>query len=605
MKKKQLKTKYFKLLETTPDGILIADSKGFIVFINHQIEQLFGYSKDELLNQKVEFLIPERLKENHERFRDNYIDHPTPRVMETGRELYAKKKDGSEFLVEIGLTPIIIDNETYISASIRNMSEKIKNRKQFKDLLDTSIDAMLLIDKNRVIREINKQAEMLFDYSRSEILSQDVALLIPEHFVQEYAKHQNDLFINKKTIVIGIEMEIFGKKKKGEQFPVEISLTTIEMEHETLISAIIRDITSRKAFEQQLKESEQRFKSLVDIAIDSIITLDDQGKILSYNHASETIFGYSSEYILSKSINMLLADTNNLEIRKAIANHSENNSFFEKYHKILCTRQNGQTFPAEVSLSRMKSKENTLFIWILRDITERERLNKMKTEFVSTVSHELRTPLTSIKGAISLILIGKGDQISEEMQNLLEMANRNADRLTLLINDILDLEKIEGDKMVFKMETIDLVQFIPLIVQSDLVYAQQFHVTLECDIPFDKLFIVSDKQRLMQVLTNLLSNAVKFSYPQGVVTVKVERINDKIRISVVDHGCGIPATFQTKLFEKFVQVDSSNTRKKGGTGLGLSIAKMITQKLGGTIGFTSKEGKGSTFYIELDEKIES
>lgn len=597
-----LMVKNQELIEATPDAIVVANEQGEIVLVNSQVERLFGYKKEELLGQQIELLIPERFREIHKAHRKHFYQFPQERKMGEGRELLARRKDGSEFFVDVALNPLVIEGTTFVSAAIRDISDQLKTKKRFKDLLDLYIDAVVLIDNQGKIQEVNKQAEYLFGYSRNEMLSQHVKLLVPEQFPNDYLAHINDLFVNRQKRISGLDMTLHGKRKDGSQFPTEITLAPLDMEQETLVSAIVRDITSRKAFERQLRESEQLFRLLVDVAIDSILTVDDQGTILSYNNASETIFGYPQQYIIGKNIILLLDRVNSNELRSALQypENPENQIFFEKYHKIICKRENGETFPAEVSIGRTVFEEKPIYIWILRDITERERLTKMKTEFVSTVSHELRTPLTSINGAIGLILMGKGGKLTPEMKNLVDIAHRNSERLVLLVNDILDVEKIEADKMTFNTETVDLVDLIPAILESDRVYADKFHVNLTSDIPFQTLKIKTDRQRLTQVITNLLSNAVKFSPPQETVKVKVERRQEKVRISVIDRGPGIPHNFQAKLFQKFVQVDSSDNRQRGGTGLGLVIAKAIIQKLGGTIGFKSETGKGSTFYIELD-----
>ncbi|MEI8365531.1 MAG: PAS domain-containing sensor histidine kinase [Parachlamydiaceae bacterium] len=592
----------FPLFDSIEDGIIVSDNLGKIILINKYAEKLLGYQREELIGSLIEVLVPDRFTKIHKEHKQNYFQHPQIREMGHGRELYAKRKDGSEFLVEIGLSPVTIDDVHCVCATMRDISERVKTRKRFKDLLDLFLDAVILMDEQGNIQEVNAQAEHLFGYQYDEVISKKIELLVPEKFPEDYQNVIKDLFVKNQKKIMGTDMILHGKRKDGSQFPTEITLNPLEMEQETLIAAIVRDITSRKQFERQLFESEQRFHSLVDVAIDSILTVDDQGLILFYNNASETIFGYSRQYILGKSIHVLLSDLNNHDILNALKfpDQAENKKFFEKYHNILCKRENGEIFPAEVSIGRISFEGKPVFTWILRDITDRQRLIKMKSEFISTVSHELRTPLTSINGAIGLILMGKGGKISPEMRTFVEIAHRNSERLVLLVNDILDVEKIEADKMAFNMETVDLVKVLKNIMENDRVYADSFQVSLAYDCPYKSLMLKTDTQRLTQVITNLLSNAIKFSSPKETVTLKVEQQKNKVRISIIDHGPGIPKAFQPKLFQKFVQLDSSDNRKRGGTGLGLAIAKMITQKLGGTIGFKSQEGKGSTFYIELD-----
>ncbi len=229
---------------------------------------------------------------------------------------------------------------------------------------------------------------------------------------------------------------------------------------------------------------------------------------------------------------------------------------------------------------------------------EARHANKIKSEFLATMSHELRTPLTSIQGALGLLLGGVAGQLLEKAAALIEIAHRNSDRLVRLINDILDIEKIEAGKMVFDLRRHDLTLLIQQAIETNKAYAGTFGVTLVFQAPDDGGEVLVDADRFAQVLANLLSNAAKFSPEHGAVEVSCTRIEDRIRIVVADHGPGIAEEFRPRLFEKFSQADSSDTCQKGGTGLGLSICKAIVEKMGGEIGYETRIG-GAAFYFEL------
>lgn len=236
---------------------------------------------------------------------------------------------------------------------------------------------------------------------------------------------------------------------------------------------------------------------------------------------------------------------------------------------------------------------------VVHDVTELKRAEKLKREFVSIVSHELRTPLTSIRGSLGLLTSGFLGSFSEKAKKLLEIANNNCERLLLLINDILDIEKIEAGKMEFQFKSINLKQIIEEAVDANKMYAEKYSVSLQIKYPKKKLMVNVDTGRLMQVLANLLSNACKFSPPNSTVMIEVKRLDEKVRVSVIDNGVGISEEFQSRVFQKFSQADSSDTRRKGGTGLGLNISKSIIEEMGGTLNFISKPNQGSTFYFEL------
>ena len=233
-------------------------------------------------------------------------------------------------------------------------------------------------------------------------------------------------------------------------------------------------------------------------------------------------------------------------------------------------------------------------------LSQAQQANIAKSEFLSTVSHELRTPLTSIRGSLGLILNGVKGDLPGKLNDLLAIASNNTERLLFLINDILDIQKIESGNMSFRIQPVDVVDLVQRAVRDDEPYARQagVKVLIRCATD-DVRYTAVDPERIVQVLNNLISNAIKFSPAGGVVEVAVEIEDERFRLSVTDTGPGIPQEFQHKLFDKFTQADSSDTRRHGGTGLGLSIAKAILEKHGSEILYTTAADRGTTFYFHL------
>jgi signal transduction histidine kinase len=238
---------------------------------------------------------------------------------------------------------------------------------------------------------------------------------------------------------------------------------------------------------------------------------------------------------------------------------------------------------------------------VVRDITDSKNIERMKNEFISTVSHELRTPLTSIRGALGLIVGGIAGEIPPKVRAMVEIASKNSDRLIRLINDILDIEKIESGEMIFNFQPVELTPLLEYVIEINRAYGQQFDVTFTLESPIADAWIYADSDRLIQVLTNLLSNAAKFSPTGAQVLISIARRGEMLRIAVHDRGPGIPAAFRARLFQKFAQADASDARQKGGTGLGLSISKAIVEKLGGQIDVMLAPDAGSIFFIDLPE----
>ncbi len=245
--------------------------------------------------------------------------------------------------------------------------------------------------------------------------------------------------------------------------------------------------------------------------------------------------------------------------------------------------------------------ERGLIYAVARDVQDQKEVEQMKNDFVSVVSHELRTPLTSIRGSLGLLAGGVAGPLPEKARSLVEIAAKNSERLGRLINDILDIEKMESGRVGFRFAPVELGPLVEQAVESNRAYAETYGVELRTAGALPEARVWADADRLLQVMANLLSNAAKFSPPGEVVEVGVERLEGSLRVEVTDHGKGIPPELRPRLFEKFVQADASSTRQKGGTGLGLSISKAIVERHRGAIGFESEPGVATTFFFDLPE----
>ena len=352
--------------------------------------------------------------------------------------------------------------------------------------------------------------------------------------------------------------------------------------------------------------SERRQRSILENMVDGLITIDDKGHIQSFNSAAVNLFGYKANEVMGLNIKMLMPEPYQSEHDGYLDNYNQTGKkkIIGIGREVEGLRKDGSIFPLELAVSEMVVAGEAVFTGVVRDITERKQMDKMKNEFISTVSHELRTPLTSIRGSLGLLSSGTVGELPESANEMLKIASNNTERLLLLINDILDIQKIESGKMSFKFERVELNSFINEAIVAHAEYGKQHGVNFVLGTELEGVHVFADKDRLMQVMGNLLSNAAKFSNDGDNVEITTAMHHgDRIRISVTDYGVGIPDEFQPKLFERFTQSDSSDTRAKGGTGLGLSITKVIVEKHGGLIGFVSKEGIGSTFYIELPELV--
>jgi PAS domain S-box-containing protein len=259
----------------------------------------------------------------------------------------------------------------------------------------------------------------------------------------------------------------------------------------------------------------------------------------------------------------------------------------------------GSTFPIDFALAEMPLGERLLFVMFVRDISKRKRNERIKDEFVATVSHELRTPLTSIAGSLGLLVGGAAGNLSAPAARLLQIAYSNSQRLVRLINDILDIEKIESGKATFDVRPVELLSLVEQAIDANRGFADGFGVALRLDPQSVPATSRADADRITQVITNLLSNAIKFSPENGEVVVAIEKRDGMVRVAVRDHGPGIPEAFKPRIFEKFAQAAPSHAPGKQGSGLGLNIVKQIVEAHGGAVAFDMPADGGTVFYVDL------
>ncbi|WP_217514307.1 ATP-binding protein [Vibrio metschnikovii] len=361
----------------------------------------------------------------------------------------------------------------------------------------------------------------------------------------------------------------------------------------------LHDIHEQEQARQTTERNEARLRSLFDFSPIGIALNDfETGQFLDLNNALIAPTDYTREEFIALSYwDITPQEYQSLE-EQALANLNTTGRYgpFEKEY----IRKDGSRYPVRLQGMLSKEQDGRTVIWsLIEDITERRKLDKMKDQFISTVSHELRTPLTSIKGSLNLLAGGAVGSISDKAQALLVTAERNAQRLTTLINDLLDMEKLVAGKMPMTFLKQPLGPLLDETIDSLSSYAQQHNVVLQCSGSWPAVQVNVDGQRLIQALSNLLSNAIKFS-PQGeAITIKVQQQDTNIHILVRDRGQGVAPEFEDRLFQRFSQADSSDTRKLPGTGLGLAITQEICQQLGGSVMYRQPNGRGAEFIIQL------
>jgi protein-histidine pros-kinase len=485
-RKQELRVK--EILDSAPDAIVIVDPDGRIVLVNAQTERIFGYSRAKLLGQKVEMLLPERLRAAHPAHRGGFFANSRARPMGAGLELYARRMDGTEFPVEISLSPLETDEGTLVSSAIRDISVRKKAEEKFKGLLEAAPDAIVIMNRGGDIVLVNAQTEKMFDYKRADLLGKKIEMLLPERFRGRHPQHRGRFFDNPNVRPMGAGLELFGQRRDGSEFPVEISLSPLETEEGLLVSAAVRDITERKRFERALQDK-------------------------------------------------------NLELANAA---------------------------------------------------------QAKDRFLATMSHELRTPLNAIIGFTGTLLMKLPGPLNTEQEKQLGTVQGSARHLLALLNDLLDLAKINAGKVELKLEPTACRAVLEEIAATLRPLAERKGLQLLVDAQAGDQVVQTDRRALSQILLNLANNAIKFT-ERGSVRLGLARrsagAEHTIEISVADSGIGIRDQDQMKLFEAFTQLDREGRGSQEGTGLGLHLSQKLAGLMGARIEFVSAPGKGSRFSL--------
>jgi len=467
---------------------------------------------------------------------------------------------------------------------------------------ESMAEGVVTATQDGVIVSANSAARTLFGYKQEELVGQSVVMLLPVRYQMGFTAFYNALTARPRGFRESGTL-VRGQRSDGIEFPVNVSFGDVTVGGRRLFTAIIRDVTESKRIGEALRASEAQLRQVTDTVPALIAYIDKDQRFQLHNRAYEEAFGLSAEQIRGKTMQEVLGPVFDEQVRthvqEALAGYAVR---YEREQHTASGERRDYVMNYFPRYGEEEEEDKIIgFFSLGTDVTELKRIDRMKSEFVSTVSHELRTPLTSIRGSLGLVSGGVAGALPDKAKALVEIAKTNCERLIRLINDILDSEKIESGQMPFELQPLDMLTLIERAVADNEGFAAQHQVRMLVQAPRQPLLAQVDSDRLLQVMTNLLSNAIKFSPAQGQVLVLLGRHGGRVRVEVSDNGPGIPDEFHSRMFQKFSQADSSDTRQKGGTGLGLNISRAILERMEGSISFRSRVGVGTTFFFELPE----
>jgi PAS domain S-box-containing protein len=478
-------------------------------------------------------------------------------------------------------------------------------------ILDSANYSIISVDPDGIIQTFNSAAQDWLQYTPDEVIGKVTPAIFHDReemncraqvLSRELGRPVNpgfEVFVAKTRENRSDESEWTYIRKDGTRFPVLLSITVLYDTWGKITGylGIASDISEKHEAELALRKAEETFRTLLQESSDIVTILSPSGDIRYLSPAVERILGYEAKKLEGKNVFEYVHPDDLAQSVESLGNTSTTPGYAVPLNLRL-RRPDGSYVWVELIANNLLHDPNIHGIVInARDVTARHEMEKMKRDFISTVSHELRTPLTSIHAALGLLASGKLGNISEKALLMLDIAVKNTDRLVRLVNDILDIERMDSGQMQVELKPIDVTEFLAQASETMRGMADAAGVKLK--LVSRNLTINADVDRMTQVVTNLLSNAIKFSPRGSTVTIAAEQVGRTVHLSVADQGRGIPEDKLETIFERFQQVDASDSREKGGTGLGLSICRMVIQQHGGRIWATSNDPAGSIFHVEL------
>jgi PAS domain S-box-containing protein len=608
---KKSEERYKNLFETAIDPIVIIDKKGRFTNINEQVTKILGYSRKELLGKdftKTDILTQSSKKTSYYNFLKRMKGENVPPY-----EVEVLTTNGEIIPAEINASPIYENKEIVGTLVIlRDLRERYKSKKiekelneseqKFRDIFDATSDILLYLEKG-IILDINETTLGMFNLKKQDIVGKKISTIKKFFSEDDFDKQKNAIELAVKGVdVKDYEVELITDKGLKYEFLFSADCISND-EHIKGILLRGKDITQRHHAWKELVKLEEKYRVLAETSADGVITIDPLGRLTYINPSFEKMLNRRKSQILATLLRDYLSEDSVYFFQQIFIDARKKDEKIENVELELL-HPSGEIVPIEVNIAPFKRDDDFAgMVLTIRDITERRKVEdelkkseRLKTEFMNIAAHELKSPVTPIKGYLDLIISDKDS--NDKIKNWAKISLRNSERLLRLVNDILDVSRLDTDTMRFDMEKLPIVAILDEIAEDMKPAVEGKGLKFNVDIQRDLPNIMGDKYRLSQVLKNLLVNALKFT-DNGSISIVAKQKKDYILISIADSGIGVSKDDLKKIFNKFYQAYTGDDRKNEGTGLGLFICREILQKHKGKIWAESQIGKGSTFYVQI------
>jgi len=588
------------LIESSVDGLITVDPDGFITDVNEQMCRMTAYKRDELIGSpfKKYFTQPERA--------DAGVKQTFAKGFVTNYELVLRTKEGRKATVSFNAS-VFRNSDARVQgifASARDISEQARLQTQLTDqqvynrsLIESSADALFAIAPDGTITDVNEEATRLTAYSRKHLINSR----FKEYFTEPERARAGVEQTLKDRRVISYELVLITRHGRRIAVSFNAGVFTDAAGNPLGILAAARDITAQKVLELQLRDQQFYTRSLIESNIDALMTTDPLGIVTDVNQQMEALTGATREELIGSPFKNYFTDPARAEdgIRQVLKESKVTN------YELTARAKNGKETVVSYNAATFYDREGKLqgVFAAARDVTDRKRFeqtlqeaNRMKSEFLANMSHELRTPLNGIIGFSEFLIDGKPGKVNAKQNEYLNDVLNSARHLLQLINDVLDLAKVESGKMELNPETFSIRKAVEEVCAVIRSIAHKKQIEIAVSLSPDLQEVTLDQQKFKQVLYNLLSNAVKFTEPGGQVEIlSAPRDHGRFQVAVRDTGIGIRPEDLKRLFREFEQLDSGAARHFEGTGLGLALTKKIVEFQHGSIEVESEFGKGSLF----------